>query len=168
MLAHDWLDGLGCFVGVVEGDGADVVVEDVGLDDTVEESAADETEFTIDGCGGSTYVVPALTGVVGKSWVSVLEESDGNKPVVHPEVRSEVPDGHVGESVGLAKHDENSDGDGNSKIAQQNKFSILSLVKRAAWVEVIDTVCEPVELPFSTTLMLLLVVVVASHIGKEV
>jgi hypothetical protein len=34
--AHDGLDGLGGFVGVVEGDGADVVVEDVGFDDTVE------------------------------------------------------------------------------------------------------------------------------------
>ena len=36
MLAHNWLDGLGGFVGVVEGDGADVVMKDVGLDNSVE------------------------------------------------------------------------------------------------------------------------------------
>jgi hypothetical protein len=46
VLAHDALDGLGGFVGVVEGNRGDVVVEDVGLDDAVEQSAADEAELT--------------------------------------------------------------------------------------------------------------------------
>lgn len=78
MLAHDWLDSLGGFVGVVEGDGADVVVEDVGLNDAVEESAANETEFAVNGCGGTTNVVPRSSRVVGKSWVGVLEVGDGN------------------------------------------------------------------------------------------
>jgi hypothetical protein len=78
VLAHNGLDGLSGFVGVVERDGADVVVEDVSLDDTVEELAADETEFTVNGSGGTSNVVPALTRVVRKSWVSVLEKSDGN------------------------------------------------------------------------------------------
>lgn len=35
MPAHNGLDGLGGLVGVVEGDSAHVVVEDVGLDDAV-------------------------------------------------------------------------------------------------------------------------------------
>lgn len=78
MLTHDWLDGLGGFVGVVEGDGADVMVEDVGFYDAVEEVAADESEFTVDGCGGSTDVVPAFTRVVREGWVGVLEEGDCN------------------------------------------------------------------------------------------
>lgn len=78
MLAHDWLDSLGGFVGVVEGDGADVVVEDVGLNDAVEESAANETEFAVNGCGRTTNVVPRSSRVVGKSWVGVLEVGDGN------------------------------------------------------------------------------------------
>lgn len=33
--AHNWLDGLGSLVGVVEWNGRDVVVEDVGFDDAV-------------------------------------------------------------------------------------------------------------------------------------
>lgn len=58
MTAHDWLDGLRGLVGMVEWDSADVVVEDMGLDDAVEELTADETEFTVDSCGGATNVVP--------------------------------------------------------------------------------------------------------------
>lgn len=78
MLTHDWLDGLGCLVGMVERNGADVVVKNVGLDDTVEKSAADEAKFTVDGCCGTTDVVPALTRVMRESWVGVLEVGDGN------------------------------------------------------------------------------------------
>ncbi len=78
MTTHDRLDGFGCLVCVVEGNGADVVVEDMGFNDTVEESAADETELTIDGCSGSTNIVPAFTRVVGKRRVCVLEVGDGN------------------------------------------------------------------------------------------
>lgn len=78
MLTHDWLDGFTGLVGMVEGDGADVVVKNVSLDDTVEKGTADETEFAVDGCGGTTDIVPALTRVVGKSWIGVLEVGDGN------------------------------------------------------------------------------------------
>lgn len=66
------------------------------------------------------------------------------KPVINPYVWGKVPDGHVGETVGLGKHDEGSDSDGNSKIAQQNEFGILGLIERAAWVEVVDAVEETV------------------------
>jgi hypothetical protein len=62
VLAHDGLDGLGGLVGVVEGDGGDVVVEDVGLDDAVEDLAADETELAVNGGGGTTGKVPGLAG----------------------------------------------------------------------------------------------------------
>lgn len=78
MLAHDWLDSLGCLISVVERNGADVVVKNVGLDDTVEKSSSDETKFTIDGCCGTTDVVPALTRVMGESTVGVLEVGNGN------------------------------------------------------------------------------------------
>ena len=78
MTAHDRLDGLGCFVGVIEGDGGNVVVQDVGFDDAVEESAANETEFAVNGCGGSANVAPASGRVVGECGVSVLEVGDCN------------------------------------------------------------------------------------------
>lgn len=76
MSAHDGLDGFGGQVGVVEGDGADVVVQDVGLDDAVEEVAADEAEVAVDGGGGAADVVPAAGLVVGEGGVGVLEVGD--------------------------------------------------------------------------------------------
>lgn len=78
MTTHDRLNGFTGLIRVVEWDGADVVVKDVGLNDTVEESAADETEFTIDCCSGSTNIIPAPGCVVRKSWVGVLEVGDSN------------------------------------------------------------------------------------------
>lgn len=76
--AHDGLDGLGGLVGVVEGDGADVVMQDVGLDDAVQQVAADETKLAVDGRGGALDKGPLLAGVVGQGRVGVLQESDGN------------------------------------------------------------------------------------------
>ena len=63
---------------MVEWNGADVVVEDMGFDDTVQELAADETEFAINSCGCATGIVPAGRSVVRKAGVGVLEVSDGN------------------------------------------------------------------------------------------
>lgn len=63
---------------MVEGDGADVVVQDVGLNDAVEEVAADETELAVNGRGGTTSEGPSLAVVVGKGRVGVLEEGDGD------------------------------------------------------------------------------------------
>lgn len=78
VLAHDLLDGLGGFVGMVEWDGADVVVSDVGLDDSVKKSTTDESELAIN-CGcGTTGEVPGFVVVVRKSGVSVLQVSDGH------------------------------------------------------------------------------------------
>lgn len=76
--AHDGLDGLGGLVGVVEGDGADVVVQDVCLDDAVQQVAADESELAINGRGGALDKGPLLACVVGQGRVGVLQEGDGN------------------------------------------------------------------------------------------
>jgi hypothetical protein len=65
-------------VGAVEGDGGDVVVEDVGLDDAVEDLATNEAELAVNGSGGATSEVPGLAGVVRKGRVGVLEVGDGD------------------------------------------------------------------------------------------
>ena len=76
MLTHDWLDGLGGLVGIVEGDGGNVVVQHMGLDDAVEEVAADEAELTVDCCSCTAGEGPGLGIVVREGRVGVLEEGD--------------------------------------------------------------------------------------------
>lgn len=78
VLAHNRLDSLCGFVGVVEGDGGDVVVQDVGLDDAVEEVTTNEAEFAVNRCSGTTGEVPRTAGVVWERGVGVLEVGDSD------------------------------------------------------------------------------------------
>lgn len=75
---HNRLDGLASLIGVIEGNQADVVVENVSLDDTVHEVTADETKFAIDRGSGTADIVPGTRLIVRKGRIGVLEESDGN------------------------------------------------------------------------------------------
>jgi len=88
--------------------------------------------------------------------------------VVNPQVRSEIPNSHVGESISLGEESKGGDGNGNTKITQQDEFSILSLVQWTSWVEVVDTLEESIYLSYSSAFGLLLVVVVARDVGEEV
>jgi hypothetical protein len=76
MLAHNWLDGLGGLISMVKWDSADIVMQNVGLDDAVEELAADEAEFAVDGCCSATSVCPSRGSVVRERRVCVLKEGD--------------------------------------------------------------------------------------------
>jgi hypothetical protein len=57
-------------------------MEHVGLDDTVQELAADEAEFAIDSGRCTAGIVPAGRAVVRKAGISVLEEGDGNYSII--------------------------------------------------------------------------------------
>ena len=78
MLTHDRLDGIASLVGVVEGNGANIVVQDMGFDDTMEELTSDESELSIDGGCGATSVGPGSRGIMRKRGIGVLQEGDGN------------------------------------------------------------------------------------------
>jgi hypothetical protein len=78
MATHYWLDSLGRLIGMVEGDGANVVVENVGLNYTVKKSAANETELAVDSCGSTTDIVPATRLIVRKSGIGVLKVGNSN------------------------------------------------------------------------------------------
>ena len=78
MLAHDWSDGLGGFIGVVERDSADIVMQDVGFDDAVEKLTSDEAKLTIDRGSSASCVGPSRRSVVRQRWSGMLEECYGN------------------------------------------------------------------------------------------
>ena len=78
MLPHDALDSIGCLIGVVKGNRADVVMEDVGLDDSVEELSSNETEFAINGSGCATSVCPGVGSIMRQRGIGVLHEGNGD------------------------------------------------------------------------------------------
>jgi len=88
--------------------------------------------------------------------------------VVHPKVRSEVPNSHVGKSIGFAEHDENADRDSKTKVAEKDELGVLGFVQRTGRVEVVDAGKEPVDPALSATFKLALVVVVAGDIAKKI
>jgi hypothetical protein len=76
--SHDWLDGLSRLIGVVERNRANVVVEHVSLNNTMEKLTTDKSKFAINCRSGATNIVPRCTGVMGKGWIGVLEVGDRN------------------------------------------------------------------------------------------
>lgn len=74
--SQERLDSTGSLLGLVEGDTAEQVVHDMVVDDFVEEVAADEADAPVNGGKGTLGVGPRFCGVVGDSWVSVLEVGD--------------------------------------------------------------------------------------------
>lgn len=160
------------------------MVEDVGLDDAVEQCAANEAELAVNGSSGTSGVGPGLSVVVRKGRVSVLEESDGNckrlvlstrrsrnrltKPVVHPEIGDEVPDEQVGEAVVVANVPESSGDSGKANVASKDQVLVLLLIQGARGVEVVDTAKEAVLLALALALRLPLVEVVAGDVADEV
>lgn len=78
MAAHDGFDRLGSFIGVIEGNGRNVVMEDVGFYNAMHQSATDEPKFTVDGRSSTARIAPRLGGIMGERRVGVLEEGDGH------------------------------------------------------------------------------------------
>ena len=88
--------------------------------------------------------------------------------MVHPEVRKEIPDEHVLESVGLAKSNQDGHGDGEAKITQKDELCVLGFIQRACGVEVVDASKEAIDPALSTTLKLTLMIIVASNVTKQI
>lgn len=78
MTAHDALDSIASLIGVIERDGADIMMKDVSFDDSMEELATHKSEFSIDGCGRASCVRPGLGSVMGQRRIGVLKKGNGN------------------------------------------------------------------------------------------
>ena len=145
--AHDGPDGLGSLVGVVEGDGGDVVVQDVGLDDAVEELPADEAELAVDGGGRAARVRPGVRLVVRQGRVRVLQERDADWAVsarfAEEDGRAyrasgsprwcgmEVPHEHVGQAELLDGKVQRGAHQTEADVAQDDQVLVLALEERA-------------------------------------
>lgn len=88
--------------------------------------------------------------------------------MVDPEVRDAVPHQKVQPAISGTDIVQERAGEQETNITQDNQLGILGLVQRARGVEVVDTTAPAVLLALAATLGLLLVVVVASHVGDQV
>lgn len=98
----------------------------------------------------------------------MLEIGDGNQPVVHPEIRDTIPHKKVHPAVLGAEQVQNSSGNGETNVTQENELRVFSLVQGARRVEVVDTGEEAVLLALAAALGLALVVVVSSNVAEQV
>ena len=78
VLAHNRLDSLSRFVSVVKWDCGHVMVQDVGLDDSVQDMSTNESEFTVDSGCGAANEGPGICIVVWKCRIGMLKEGNGN------------------------------------------------------------------------------------------
>lgn len=78
MQPHYLLNGLAGLVGVVEWDGADIVVQNVCLDNTVENVTANKSEVAVNSGSCSAGEIPSFGVIMRESGVGVLKVGDGN------------------------------------------------------------------------------------------
>ena len=88
--------------------------------------------------------------------------------MIDPEVWYSVPDSQIQPSPPTTNGNKGQKGQRKTQVAQPNQFLIFLLVKRAGRVEVIDPVPSAVVTTLSFPFSLTLVVVMTSHVGREV
>ena len=88
--------------------------------------------------------------------------------MIDPQVWQDIPHQQVGPAEVATDVVENATDDGNAEIAESDELSIFGLIERRCSVEMVDTACDSVLLALATTLLLVLVLVVASHISNEI
>lgn len=72
-VAHDFSNGNGCFLGVVEGDGGDKMMQDMSTNNVMEKMGVNESEIPVYRCCGTTCKRPLRVLVVWETSVRVLE-----------------------------------------------------------------------------------------------
>ena len=78
MFAHDHFDSSCSLLSVIEWDDGDVVVENVGLNDAVEQGTTDEAEVTINSRCSARSKSPCLRSVMGDRRVCMLQIRNSN------------------------------------------------------------------------------------------
>lgn len=113
-------------------------MSDVSFTDTVQDVCTNRSkEHAINGTESTSLEVPHTLSVVRQSRVSVLEESDGNKPVVYPEIRNEVVRDHLSETSLCTPIVETAENQANTQIRSDDLGEMTRVKDCRRWVEVI-------------------------------
>ena len=96
-----------------------------------------------------------------------LDRSELTEPVIHPEIRQEIPDKQVAPAIRAANHEQGTSNNQQSKIREHNQVLVFLLVQRTSRIEVVDTTIA--ILPARAfALELPVVIVVACNVGDQV
>lgn len=76
MATQYWLDGFRSLIGVIERDGGDKMVKNMGFYNAVHEGPTDEAKLTVYGCSSATSEVPSCVFVMGEGRIGVLKIGD--------------------------------------------------------------------------------------------
>lgn len=74
MVAHDFLQRSRGLMGMIEGHPANMMVQDMRLDSSVEKETTNPAKVTVDGTGGTAQEGPGGGAVVRETYVGVLEK----------------------------------------------------------------------------------------------
>ena len=90
------------------------------------------------------------------------------QPVVHPKVWNNIPNKYTGETIRLTDQGENTQGDEQTEIAEQNQVRILGFIQRAPGIEMVDTTSNSITFAFATAFTLRLMVVVTCDVEEQI
>ena len=138
VFTHDLLDSDSGFSTIVEWNSRDVVMQDVGFDDVVENVLTDKTEFTVHGGSSPSGESPLVSSVVRHLWVGVLQVGDEHQPVVNKQVRQEVVDKDVEATEVLVPGVENSHLDQDTNVGDDDIPVVSSFKEDRRRVKVVS------------------------------
>lgn len=154
--AHNLPDCLGGLSSIVERNSRHKVVKNVSLNNVVEDVTANESKVSVNGSTGTLGKGPFVGIVVRESGISVLKEGDVNQPVVNPQVRENVHEGHGGETPFLGSKVQTGQGSNDTNVRDDNVDKVLLVVQRRSRHKVIGH-------PFGSVRVLL-----SGNVGEQI
>ena len=140
VLAKPGLESLSGLPGVVVGNLAGDVVENVGLSNAVEQVGSNGSEpVPVNRAEGTTGEGPGLGLVVRKHRVRVLKVSDHDQPVVAPEVRNDVVPEDIGKATGskVSAGSDSRESQANAEVRNENLVTVALVEDDRLGVEVV-------------------------------
>lgn len=93
--------------------------------------------MTVDGAESASNKVPLALSVVRKHLISVLKESDGDEPVVHEEVRSDIVASDLGEATVVTPGEKSGEGETDAEVRSENLTTVTGVEDDGVGVEVV-------------------------------
>lgn len=136
--ADDLLDGFGGLLSVVVREVGEEMVRNVSILDVMHCHVPEPAIITVNGGHSTLNVVPAGSGEVGKGGVGVLEEGDGDEPVVGDEIDGNIAHEEEIPTKGIDDTVEEEENTGQGDVGGDDEGSLLALEDGGGREEVVD------------------------------